>query len=254
MKRRYKVIIGTLLLIMSILSSFILKDKESILGQGAINLSRPIYRVKVEEKVISLTFDINWAENDELDNILNVLDKYNVKGTFFIMGGWVNYSEDNKNKLINIYERGHEIGNHSYIHPMFTKISDDRIKEEIEKTEKVFMDNLGINSKLFRFPSGDYNEKSYNYVNSLGYQSIQWDVDSLDWKEYGADSEYNRVIDKVYNGSIVLFHNNAKYTPGNLDKIISKLKNEDYKFITVGEMIYKEDFYIDEKGEQNKKN
>jgi peptidoglycan-N-acetylglucosamine deacetylase len=229
-----------------------MKGKGSVLAQGKIESDKPIYRVKEEEKVISLTFDINWAEKDELDNILTVLDKYNVKGTFFIMGGWVNYSEDNKNKLIRIYERGHEIGNHSYIHPMFTKISETKMKEEIEKTEKVFMDTLGINSKLFRFPSGDYNEKACKYINSLGYQSIQWDVDSLDWKESGADYEYNRVMNKVSSGSIVLFHNNAKYTPENLDKIISKLKEEEYRFVTVGEIIYKENFYIDEKGEQIK--
>ena len=252
MKRRYKVIISTILLIISILIPFIMNANGSVLAQVKIESDKPIYRVKGEEKVISLTFDINWAEKDELDNILTVLDKYNVKGTFFIMGGWVNYSEDNKNKLIRIYERGHEIGNHSYIHPMFTKISETKMKEEIEKTEKVFMDTLGINSKIFRFPSGDYNEKAYKFINGLGYQSIQWDVDSLDWKESGADYEYNRVMSKVNSGSIVLFHNNAKYTPGNLDKIISKLKEEEYRFVTVGEMIYKENFYIDEKGEQIK--
>ena len=253
MKRRYKVIISTMLLIISILIPFIIKVRGTMYAQGIIISDQPIYRVKGDEKVVSLTFDINWAEKDELDNILTVLDKYNVKGTFFIMGGWVNYSEDNKNKLIRIYERGHEIGNHSYIHPMFTKISESKMKEEIEKTEKVFMDTLGINSKLFRFPSGDYNEKACKYINSLGYQSIQWDVDSLDWKESGADYEYNRVMDKVSSGSIILFHNNAKYTPGNLDKIINKLKEEEYRFVTVGEIIYKEDFYIDKKGEQIKK-
>lgn len=253
MKRRYKVIISTILLIMSILSPFIIKGKKLILTQGNIEIDKPIYRVKTDEKVISLTFDINWAENDQLDNILNILDKYNVKATFFIMGGWVNYSEDNKEKFIRIHERGHEIGNHSYIHPMFTKISNDRIKEEIEKTEKVFMDTVGINSKLFRFPSGDYNEKVSKYINSLGYKSIQWDVDSLDWKESGADYEYNRVMDKVNSGSIVLFHNNAKYTPENLERIISKLKEDNYRLVTVGEMIYNEDFYINESGEQVKK-
>lgn len=252
MKRRYKVIVSVLLIIMSIVSPFLMKNNKSMQVQRNIEPDKPIYKVKTEEKLISLTFDINWAEKDELDNILNVLDKYNVKATFFIMGGWVNYSEDNKNKFIRIYERGHEIGNHSYIHPMFTKISEDRIKEEIEKTEKVFMDTIGINSKLFRFPSGDYNGKVSKYIDSLGYQSIQWDVDSLDWKESGADYEYNRVMDKVSNGSIVLFHNNAKYTPQNLEKIIDKLK-EEYKFVPVGELIYKEGFYINEEGEQVKK-
>ena len=169
------------------------------------------------------------------------------------MGGWVNYSEDNKNKLIMIKEGGHEIGNHSYIHPMFSNISEGRMKEELDKTNKVIEEATGVTPNLFRFPSGDYNKKSLDYVKSQGFVPIQWDVDSLDWKEKGADEEYNRVMKKVKEGSILLFHNNAKYTPGNLDKIIKTLKEEGYEFLPVGEMMYQENYYINDKGEQIKK-
>ena len=165
---------------------------------GTAEEKQPIYRVDTEEKVVSLTFDVNWAEKENLQSILDILDKYNVKGTFFIMGGWVNYSEENVSKLKEISERGHEIGNHSYKHPSFSKITGDAIEEEIIKTDDII-------------------------------------------ERYTAKS-----------GSILLFHNNAKYTPENLDRIIKELKSQGYEFKPVGEMIYTEDYYIDENGIQHK--
>lgn len=216
------------------------------------NTNNPIFSVNKEEKVLSLTFDINWAETEYLYNILDVLDKYNVKGTFFLMGRWINYSDENIEKLKEIKNRGHELGNHSYIHPMFTNISKERMISEIKKTEDVIMEHTGIKTNLFRCPSGDYNEEVIKTVNSIGYFPIQWDVDSLDWKQLGLDKEYNRVIKNVKPGSIVLFHNNSKFTPENLDKIISNLKEQNYSFLTVGEMIYKEDYIVDNNGIQHK--
>ena len=214
----------------------------------------PIYSVDTDEKSIALSFDINWAERDYLLDILQVLDKYDVKATFFIMGGWVNYSQENVEKLVKIKEGGHEIGNHSYIHPMFTQISLDRIQEEIDKTEKVFLDTIGSESKLFRFPSGDFNDIVIDYMEKIGYKCLQWNVDSVDYKESGEKIEYERVINKVKPGSILLFHNNAKYTPVNLEKIIINLRNEGYDFKIISDLIYDENSYIDQNGIQHKNN
>lgn len=213
----------------------------------------PIYRVSTEEKKIALTFDVNWAENEYIYDILDVLNENNAKGTFFIMGGWVNYSDENREKLMKINEDGHEIGNHSYIHPSFTKINHERMADEIKKTEDIVYAATGSKIKLFRFPSGDYNEDALEYVRSLGYECIQWDVDSIDYKQSGAEVEYNRVMKNIKEGSIVLFHNNAKYTPQNLNRIITELTKEGYEFVTVSDLIYGDNYYIDEKGEQIKK-
>ena len=205
-----------------------------------------------DKKLIALTFD-DGPHPKETNQVLDVLNKYNVKGTFFIMGGWINYTDDNKEKLKNIYNDGHEIGNHSYIHPNFVNITEERMNDELQKTEDIIYETIGCNTKLFRFPSGSYNEKALNYVLSKGYKCIQWDVDSVDWKQSGADVEYNRVMKNVKAGSILLFHNNAKYTPENLERIINKLTGDGYKFLTVSELIYDDDYYIDENGAQNKK-
>lgn len=217
-----------------------------------LNKKLPIYSVDTEEKSVALTFDINWAENDYLEEILAVLDKNEVKATFFIMGKWVTYNDTNTKNFINIKNSGHEIGNHSYVHPMFSKISKDKIEEEIIKTEQIFNDFAGIKSSIFRFPSGDFNEAAISKVEEMGYKCIQWSLDSVDYKEAGADIEYNRVMKKIKPGDIILFHNNAKYTPSNLERIITELSSQGYTFKTISELIYS-DGYVDNNGIQHEK-
>ena len=140
------------------------------------------------------------------------------------------------------------------MHPIFTKITEEKMKEELDKTNKIIKDVTGEEVKIFRFPSGDYNKKTCEFIYSQGMFPVQWDCDSVDWKQSSAIEEYNRVMKKVSPGSILLFHNNAKYTPGNLDKIIDELLKEGYKFAKVGDIIYYSDYFINENGEQIKNN
>lgn len=245
--------IGLSLILIVLLMLMSIGTSKTTQAVSNITEEEPIYCVDTNEKVVSLTFDINWAEKDNLQVILDILKKYNIKGTFFIMGGWVNYSQENVDKLMAIKEGGHEIGNHSYKHPLFSKIGPDRMKEEIEKTNDIIEKYTGERPKLFRFPSGDYNKAAFSKIRELGYKAIQWDADSVDWREVSAETEYNRVMKKVKPGSIVLFHNNAKYTPDNLDRIIKELKSKGYEFKAVGEMIYHENYIVDGEGIQHKK-
>ena len=248
MFRKRKIIISIFLLIGTMFISII--GSKSILASGNLD-NKPIFRVDTDKKQIAVTFDVNWAENEYLYDILDVLNKYNVKATFFVMGKWVNYPEGNKEKLIKINEMGHEIGNHSYVHPSFSKIDESRMLEELSKTDDIIYETIGIKPTLFRFPSGDYNDKALRFVLDKGYKCIQWDCDSVDWKQSGEATEYERVMKKVNSGSIILFHNNAKYTPSNLDRIIPKLKEDGYEFVTVGELTNYDNYYIDENGEQH---
>lgn len=248
-----KIAIDLGLIIFVIIFSFTMTyESKSVMKD--VKEENPIYSVDTEEKVLSLTFDVNWAEKENLGSILEILNKYNVKGTFFVMGGWINYTEENIEKLKAINEGGHEIGNHSYKHPSFTKITFDKMKEELQKTDDIIEKYTGQKTKLFRFPSGEYNKDSFDKVRGLGYTCIQWNVDSVDWKELGADVEYNKVMKNVKPGSILLFHNNAKYTPQNLERIIKELQAEGYVFKPVGEMIYTNGYNVDEQGIQHENN
>mgnify|MGYP000759294288 FL=1 len=247
MVRKRKVIIAILLIFGTIITSIV--GSKSILVSGNLD-KKPIFRVNTEKKEVALTFDVNWAEKEYIYDILDVLEEGNAKGTFFIMGGWVNYSDENREKLMKISDGGNEIGNHSYIHPSFTKISEERMSDEIKKTEDIIYAATGQKTTLFRFPSGDYNDKAVEYVRSLGYECIQWNVDSIDYKEESAEVEYERIRKKSKEGSIILFHNNAKYTPQNLKRFIQELSDEGYEFVTISELIYDGNYTINENGEQ----
>ncbi|HAT4282411.1 TPA: polysaccharide deacetylase family sporulation protein PdaB [Clostridium perfringens] len=212
--------------------------------------NKPIHCVDREDKKISLTFDVNWAENDYLYEILDLLDENNVKATFFIMGKWVIYPEGNREKLVEIHKRGHEIGNHSYVHPDFKNIGKDRMIEEVKKTEEIIEKEIGVKTNLFRFPSGSYSQEGLSAIEGLQYKSIQWDVDSVDWKGESKEKEYKKVVNNVKGGSILLYHNNGKYTVENLKEIIPKLKSEGYEFVKISDIIYENSYEIDDNGKQ----
>jgi polysaccharide deacetylase family sporulation protein PdaB len=244
--RKYKTILILILVLVVVTVA-----ASTAVNAWMIKKSLPIYSVDTNEKKISITFDVNWTDDDKLLSILDIMKEYNVKGTFFIMGGWVNSNEENVEELKKIKEGGNEIANHSYIHPNFANISTDRMVSEIKKTEDIIYNNTGYKTKLFRCPSGSYNDTVINTVKNMGYYCIQWDVDSVDWKNQGADQEYERVMKNVKPGSILLFHNNGKYTPENLKRIFKNLKAQGYEFVPVGDLIYKNNFTIDSDGKQH---
>lgn len=206
----------------------------------------PIYCVETNEKKIAISFDAAWG-SEYTDEILDILNKNNVKATFFLVGNWVDKYPD---KVKKINEMGHEIGNHSTTHPHFTQLNDHKTKEEILLTSDKIKSITGKGTNVFRPPFGDYNSQVIKTIKDTGHYTIQWDVDSLDWKNPGEEAIFNRVTKKVTNGSIVLFHNNADQTPRVLDKIIKELKASGYSFVKISDLIYKDNYYIDHAGRQ----
>lgn len=209
----------------------------------------PIYSVDTEHKDIAITFDTSWGDDNTL-KILDILDKENVKATFFIIGRWADEFPDMTKEIA---ARGHEIGNHSDKHSDFTKISQDQIINEIASADAKILAITGVRPTLFRFPEGAYNDKSVAVVEQTNHKAIQWNIDSIDWRNEGSDIEFNRVMKKISPGSIILFHNSGKYTPETLKRVIDKLKIEGYSFVKVSDLIYKDNYLIDNEGEQIKK-
>lgn len=206
----------------------------------------PIYSVETTDKKMCITFDVNWGD-DKTNEILDILDKYDAKATFYIIGLWC---DDYPEKVKEIYSRGHEIGNHSNKHPDYTKMDKNKIIKDVEIANAKILEITGEMPSTFRFPSGAYNDIAVETLEEMGMKSIQWDVDSVDWKAQGQDIEYKRVVSKAKEGSILLFHNDGKYTVQNLDKILEKYKNEGYEFVTVSELIYKDNYYLNHEGKQ----
>lgn len=206
----------------------------------------PIYSVDTQEKKIAISFDAAWGA-DYTDDLLKILKDHNVKTTFFLVGIWVDKYPDMVKK---ISDEGHEIGNHSAKHPKMSTLSKEQIIEELNSTSKKIEDITGKPTVLLRPPFGDYNNRLVETSHELGYQVIQWDVDSLDYKDYGTEAIVDRVLKKVSNGSIVLFHNNATYTSKALPIILDKLQAEGYKIVPISELILQENYYIDHTGRQ----
>ena len=206
----------------------------------------PVYSVETEEKKVAITIDAAWSAEDT-DELLEILKKHNAKITVYAVGDWV---DKNPEAVKKFYESGHEIGNHSDTHPSFSKISREEIKKELTSCNDKIKAVTGKAPKTVRAPSGDYDNKSIEVAESLDMKMIQWDVDSLDWKLLSVDEMYNRVVNKVQNGSIVLFHNGVENTPEALDKILTKLEKDGYEFVTVSELIYWDNYEIDHAGRQ----
>ena len=206
----------------------------------------PIYSVQTDEKKVSITFDAAWSAEDT-DEILEILEEYNAKATIFVLGTWV---DSNPEAVKRFFEAGHEIANHSDTHKLFSKVSREEVIKEIEECNKKIEAITKQKVKLVRAPSGDYDNKSIEIAESMNMKMIQWSVDSLDWKKLSVEEMYARVVTKTEYGSIILFHNGVENTPEALRKILEKLKNDGYEFVTVSELIYQNNYKIDHTGKQ----
>ncbi len=206
----------------------------------------PIYCVETAERKVSISFDAAWGA-DYTENLLKVLKEYDVKTTFFLVGFWVDKYPEMVKRIV---EEGHEIGNHSSKHPHMSQLSKEQITEELSKTSEKIEAITNKRVTLFRPPFGDYNNRLITTSREMGIQVIQWDVDSLDYKDYGRDAIVKRVLSRVKNGSIILFHNNATYTAEALPIVLENLQKEGYKVVPISELIYKENYYIDHTGMQ----
>ena len=213
-------------------------------GEGSRLL--PIYSVETPEKKIAVTFNCAWSA-DDVPQILAVLEKYEAKATFFVLGQW---AKDNPSAVKMIAKAGHEIGSHSNTHPDMAVQTPAEIEKEMTRAAENIEKAGGGMPKLFRAPSGSYSNTLVETVFKLGYTTIQWDVDSRDWKDKTAGEMVEEVTKNVGKGSIVLFHCGKKNTLEALPQIMEILKNGGYEFVSVSELIYKENYTIDHTGRQ----
>lgn len=208
----------------------------------------PVYNVKTDEKVVAISFDAAWGA-DKTEKIMQILKEYDANATFFLVGMWVeNYPEITKK----IAENGFEIGTHSNTHPDMVKLSQEQMELELSSSKKLIEDTTGKSVQLFRAPFGSYNDTLISTCEKLNLTTIQWDVDSLDWKGISAVDITTRILNKVYNGSIILCHNNSEHILEALPMVLDRLIKRGYKIKCVGDIIYKDGFTINHKGTQIK--
>ncbi len=209
----------------------------------------PIYCTDREDNRVCLTFDAAWGDEDT-PLLIEILTRYGVKATFFVVGEWVDRCGESVKAL---HAAGHEVMNHSDTHPHMPALSTEEMKAELTACNDKIEAITGVRPTLHRAPYGDYSDASLSATEALGMYTIQWDVDSLDWKDLSAEEITSRVVSRVQSGSIVLFHNAALHTPEALPSIIETLQAQGYTFCKVSEMIYTDDYTINHEGRQCKR-
>jgi len=208
----------------------------------------PIYCVQTDEKHIAVTFDAAWGDSDT-DRLIEILASHNAKATFFIVGDWAQKYPESVKKF---YDAGHEIANHSYNHTAYSTLDENGVYDDINKCNDILEGITGERPTLLRSPSGDYTDTSEAAAEKANMTTVQWSVDSLDWRGISCEEMEKRVLSATENGSIILFHNDVKNTPEALDAVLTSLSADGYSFVTVSELILKEPYRIDGAGKQIK--
>lgn len=209
----------------------------------------PIYYVNTDEKKVAISFDAAWGAN-KTEQIMEICKEFKVNATFFLVGFWV---EDYKEMVEKINQNGFEIGTHSNTHPDMTKLSASQQKMELQTSIDLITNITHKPVELFRAPFGAYNDTLINTASSLGLKTIQWDVDTLDWKGLSAMEIVNRVLNSVKNGSIILCHNNSDHIVEALPILFDRLQKRGFTVGNVSSVLLKGEYIVDNNGMQTAK-
>lgn len=207
-----------------------------------------MYCVQTEEKKVALTFDAAGGKGDT-QKILDILAAHQVQAAFFVTGEWVeNYPEDVKK----IAAAGHDIGSYGQTCKNMSKFTEKEAEEALMTVHENVKILTGIDLDLFRPPYGVYSNTLINTAEKNGYLTVLWNVDSEDWKDYGAESILRSVTQNpdLENGSIIRMHSEAKYTAEALEAVIDGLQREGYTLVTVSQLVLRENYHMDAEGRQ----
>ena len=206
----------------------------------------PVYCVERDDRKIAISFDAAWG-GDKTKKILDILDEFGVRTTFFLVDTWV---ERYPELVKEIAARGHEIGNHSTTHPQMSKLSREKIRQELTAVADHLEALTGARPALFRPPYGDYNNDVVLTARGMGYEVIQWSVDSLDWKNLGVQSMTDRATKSVQSGDIILFHNDSQYILDALPTILKSYREQGFTVVPVSQLLLPGETTIDAQGRQ----
>ncbi len=193
---------------------------------------KAIYQGNSENNNISLMINVYWG-SEFIIPMLEILKANNVKATFFVGGSWV---AQNNDLFDLIYKSNCEIGNHGYNHKDHAKISKTKNIEEITTTHTLVKNLSNYNMTLFAPPSGSYNTATLSVAEALGYKTIMWSKDTIDWRDKNAELIFSRATKNLQNGDLILMHPTEK-TLEVFDRIVKEIKSQNFNLVTVSENI-----------------
>lgn len=245
-RRRFFAVFAAFFAVVGVLTVLIGAVPTLVAQTSAAPRKLPIYCTDRGGKTVAFTFDAAWG-NEDTQTLIDIFKENDIHVTFFVVGEWVDRCGESVKALS---DAGHEVMNHSSTHPHMPTLSVSEMQTEIQTCNQKIAAVTGKTPTLFRAPYGDYNNTLIDVLSGMHMQCVQWDVDSLDWKDLSADEITDRVLSRVQSGSIVLFHNAAKHTPEALPGIIQSLKADGYTFLRASEMLYAADSPINHEGRQ----
>lgn len=201
-------------------------------SRPAMAPASPIYQGKEGEKKIALTCNVDWGE-EHLPRMLETFKSHNAKGTFFLSGRW---AAENPELVKAIAAGGHEIGNHGYSHPHPSRISADQNRQEISRTEKAIEQITGRKTRLFAPPYGEFDRRVLEVAEELGYKTIMWSIDTIDWQKPAPAVIVQRVSQKLHDGAIILMHPTAQ-TAQALPQILDEAKKQGLQPVPLTELL-----------------
>lgn len=209
----------------------------------------PVYSVEVdgEDKVIALTFDAAWGADKTL-GIIDILNGYNAKATFFLVGFWI---DKYPSEVKAIADAGLDIGNHSENHLNMPRLARAKMEEEIKSVNEKIFSLTGKTPTYFRAPYGDYDNTLMTCLEDMNMTGVQWSIDSLDWKGLSASAITERILPKAKSGDIVLFHNNSDHVLDALPIVLEGLKQKGFRFVALSDLVATENYYTDSRGVQH---
>ena len=197
-----------------------------------INNYSPYYSGNKNSNNVSLMFNV-YMGNEYIDGILEKLKNADAKATFFVGGCWV---AKNAEVLQKIYNAGHEIGNHGYWHKEHKNLSAEENKKEMELTHKIVKTTIGVEMTLFAPPSGSFGQNTLDIAQNLGYKTIMWTKDTIDWRDKNSDIIYTRATKNPCGGDLILMHP-TKHTLHALEDVLMFYNSRGYKLTTVSQNI-----------------
>lgn len=243
---KHRRVVSALALLLAIVLIFWAVNDPVLVGVSASRRQLPVYSVQREDKVVAISFDAAWG-NEDTQNLIDILNKYKTHATFFVVGDW---AEKYPESVRALYEAGNEVMNHSSSHAHFSQLTEEQIRADITACNEKIEAVTGVTPTLFRCPYGEYDDHVIRTIRDMGMEAIQWDVDSLDWKGISAAEITQRVLQRVKPGSIVLFHNAAEHTPEALPDILEALIGNGYTVVPISQILLEGDCYIDNTGMQ----
>lgn len=243
-------LVALITVLMVALVSYLVPQGVKAVTTGAEQRKLPIYSVQTQDKNIAITFDAAWG-NSDTDELIKILNKHNAKATFFFTGQWVSKYPDDVRKF---YAEGHEMGNHSDSHFHIKDKTAEELRADVLACNEKIKNTVGKAPAVYRGPYGEYNNELLSEVEKLKMYAVQWTIDSRDWQKRSVQDMISSVTQNAKNGSIILFHNDVENTPAALDKILEILTKEGYSFVTVSDLIYKDNYFLDSSGIQHLQN